>query len=186
MRSKRSWHAATFAISATAFLLPTGLAPTRSQADEPLRGEGAASISDGLVSASVSSPDPILSAIKLIEDDNAPAPTAAVMAPRTADVLAKFKATDNQPLARPPKISSLPFLTSNQIPIDDVQGSATDASRILIGHWPDMTLFLSRVFVLPLRERYADKLQFALVLYVYADVIVQYPESFASVTGIIP
>lgn len=140
----------------------------------------------GANGAAITSYDPFIDAQRLIEDGNGNPVTAAVMAPRTSATLEKFKDQNDQPLQRPPKMEDLPFLVSNQIRINETHGSATNASRVLQGHWPDMILFLSSVFVLPLRERYADSLQFGLVLYTYADVLVAYPESFASISGIIP
>lgn len=144
----------------------------------------------GANGAAITDYDPLLDAIKLIEDDNGRAPTAAIMAPRTSNTLAQLKtgiSSDNTPLEKPDKIKGLPFLVTNQVPIDEVQGSASDASRILLGHWPDMTVFFQGpVRMLVLRERYADYLQVGVIVYVKCDVMVAYPESFASVTGIIP
>lgn len=142
----------------------------------------------GVNGAAIDSYDPFIDAIKLIEDDNGPMPTGAAMAPRTAATLAKLKETDTDaPLDLPRKIRDLRMLTSTQIPTDEEHGSATDASRIIIGGWSDMAvMFQGNIRVLTLVERYADKLQVGLVSYVYVDVKVDYPEAFASVSGIIP
>jgi hypothetical protein len=65
--SKPSRNTAILAVSTSAFLLLNGLTATRSQADEPRGGEW--DTSSEVASSSISSPDPVLSAIELLESD---------------------------------------------------------------------------------------------------------------------
>ena len=144
----------------------------------------------GTNGAAIADYDPFLDAIKLIDDDNGAEPTGAIMAPRTAVTIAKIKtglASDLTSLLPPPRIANLPMATSNFMPIDEVQGSASDASRVLIGNWPSMTLFLQgRIRVLVLTERFADALQVGIISFLMADVKVDQLNNFTEIRGIVP
>lgn len=130
--------------------------------------------------------DEIVDATKVLADNNAPDATAVLLAPREDNTIAKFKTgitSDNTPLMPPPKIANLPFLPTNQIPI--TEGAGSDESRMIVGHFPHMSvMFQGDVMILPLRERYAEKLQVGFIAYVYVDVAVAYPTSFVSIGGI--
>jgi HK97 family phage major capsid protein len=144
-------------------------------------------VSLGTNGAAITNYDEILDAIQLMDEDNAEDPTAAIMAPRTATTIAKFAATDNQPLQRPPSIASLRFFKTTQIPIDETQGTASDASHITLGNFRRLMIGMrTSLRIELLRERYADAFQFGFLAFLRADVQVEHPESFARVIGIIP
>lgn len=119
--------------------------------------------------------------------DNAPAPNAAIMHPRTETAFAKLKDTTNQPMARPQMLASLPFLSTTSVEINEVQGTSSNASRIYTGFFPDLFLGIrSQLQIVVARERFVDAWQFAFVAVLRADVQLAHPESFSMQVGIIP
>jgi len=131
--------------------------------------------------------DPLVNAWLEVAQDNAPDISAFVMAPRTRSELAKLADSNGQPLQRPELISRLPFLSTTNIPIDETHGTATDASTILTGHWPNLVVGIRKnLHIQLLKERYSDNLQLGFLATLRADVQVWHPESFAEIVGIIP
>ena len=65
---------------------------------------------------------------------------AAIYAPRTWATLQKFKDGDQNPLTVPSIVAALQKLVTNQIPINQTQGTASDASSIYIGAFLNMMI----------------------------------------------
>jgi HK97 family phage major capsid protein len=131
--------------------------------------------------------DPIIDAIQLILDDNGDIPTDAIMAPRTWAAFEKLKDGNGQSVERPASIQNLRFRPTTSVPVDDTQGSATDASKIILGGFSDLIVGMRTSFrVEVLKERYADNFQFGFLAYLRVDSAVVHPKQFGMVIGIIP
>lgn len=165
-------------------LFGTGTAP------EPrgvINTTGIGTISMGTNGAPISSYDTLLDALQTLQVANAADPTAAIMAPRTSTSIAKLKDTTNQPLAKPEALRNLPFLVTSRVPINDTQGTATNASRIVTGDFSDLMVGIRTAFRIEiLRERYAENFQYGFLAHLRADIQLARPASFCEVRGIIP
>lgn len=165
-------------------LFGTGTAP------EPrgvINTAGIGSISMGTNGAPITSYDTLLDALQTLQVANAADPTAAIMAPRTSTTIAKLKDTTNQPLAKPEALRNLPFLVTSRVPINDTQGTATNASRIVTGDFSDLMVGIRTAFRIEiLRERYAENFQYGFLAHLRADIQLARPASFCEVRGIIP
>jgi len=157
---------------------------------EPDGISGAADVNSesmGTDGAALTNYDPLLNVAQAILDDNAPAPSVAIMAPRTWKTLAALKDTTNQPLRRPPALDDVRFLTTTAVPIDQTQGTSNDASRIIMGGFDALMLGVRRSLrVEVLRERYADTMHFGFLAHARIDVAWTHAQQFGEVIGIIP
>jgi HK97 family phage major capsid protein len=75
----------------------------------------------------------LLAAYQAITAANAPAPTSAIMHPRTLIGFASLADSTGQPLQRPDLLSPMRFLQSSQVPINLTVGASTDCSEVFIG-----------------------------------------------------
>ncbi len=127
------------------------------------------------------------SAAQAILEDNAPMPTAAIMAPRSLVVLGALLDTTNQPRARPEMLRNMQFLATSQIPIDLTVTSSTDCSEIYVGDFTKMAFVLREAPSIQVAsELFAANGQVGFVCHVRADVVLFYPKAFATVTGVRP
>lgn len=148
---------------------------------------GVGSVSLGANGAALANYDPLIDLLQALQDANAPAPTAAVMAPRTSTTLAKLKDTTNQPLRKPEALAALPFLVTKQVPINQTQGTAIDASCVLSGDFTQVMIGVRAALRIELlRELYAANHQYAFVAHLRADVQLAQPPALAKLIGIIP
>lgn len=104
-------------------------------------------------------------------------------------------ATDalGNPLLRPSwrdaaerEIAAMPYALSNQIPTTVTTGTATNSSYIFGGDWPYMYIGLSDQVEIRLDQTYAGNLQAGLLIYMYVDVKIVYPQAFFTMTGVLP
>lgn len=129
----------------------------------------------------------VLDTLLELQNANAPDPSAMVMAPRTWRTIAGFVDTTNQPLRAPEAIAPIPRMTTKNVPVNQTQGSATNASCIVIGDFSQLMLGVRTALrVEVLRERYAENHQLAFVAHLRMDVQVAKPKAFAILKGIIP
>ena len=165
-------------------LYGTGSAP---QPEGVKNVTGIGSVDMGTNGEELTDYDPLSDAWLEVAQDDAPDLSAFIMAPRTRSELAKLKDGQSQPAQRPELISRVPFLTTTNIPIDETQGSASDASTILTGHWPHLVIGIRRnIHIQVLKERFSDNLQYGFLASMRMDTKVWHPESFAEIVGIIP
>lgn len=144
-------------------------------------------VSMGTNGAALTSYAPILDAQYELELDNAPAPGAMVMHPRTGRVLNGLADSTGQPLQVPPSLSGIVRHATTNIPVDLTQGTATNASAIILGDFTQLLLGVrSELRIELLRERFADAGQYAFIAHMRMDVAVAQPEAFCAVKGIIP
>jgi len=119
--------------------------------------------------------------------DNAAAPTAMVMHPRTWRTIQGFADTTGQPLQPPPALVGLPSLVTTSIPINQTQGTGTLCSTIIAGDFTQLLIGIRQELRIEvLRELYAANHQYAFVAHLRADIAVAHPESFCKLIGIIP
>lgn len=144
-------------------------------------------VSMGTDGATLTGYGSLLDAVYEIELDNGPAPTGMVMHPRTKRVIAGFADTTGQPLQAPPALAEVkPYVTTN-MPINQTQGTAINASSIIVGDFSQMFLGVRQELrVEVLRESFADKLQYGFLAHMRFDVAVAQPKAFCAIKGIIP
>ena len=164
-------------------LLGSGTAP------EP-RGifntSGILSQSQGDNGAALTGFGPLVTAWGALAAENC-APNAMVMAPRTRTTLGGLLATDNQPLNPPPLIAGVPMLVTSQMPITQTQGTANNASSIIIGDFTRLLIGVrTGLRIELLKERYAENMQYAFVAHLRADIAVEQPKAFLKLIGVIP
>ena len=160
-------------------------------APEPQGIDGATDanmFSMGANGAALTNYDPIVEAIELIKTDNVEADiTGLAMHPREWAALAELKDSNNQPLQKPDVIADIPSFTTTNIRIDETQGTASNASKIFLGHWPDVMVGIrTDLRIEILKDRFADNFQFGFLAYLRADVQFRQAKSMGYVLGIIP
>lgn len=163
----------------------TGLAP------QPLGlfgTSGIASQSMGTNGGQLTNWDRVIDLYGDILTANGNQPTAMVMAPRTWTTTAKFKeATTNAPLAMPPALENVQRLVTTNVPVSQTQGTANNASCILLGDFSSVYLGVRQELRIEiLRERFADNHQYAFVAHLRADVGIARPGNFGKLIGIVP
>ncbi|HEV2395722.1 MAG TPA: phage major capsid protein [Candidatus Sulfotelmatobacter sp.] len=146
---------------------------------------GIGSYSMGTNGATLANYDPFVEALGILQAANANDPTAVIIAPRTAKQLSLLKDTLNQPLRRPTALENLPFLVTSKLPINEVQGGSSAASRAVMGYFPDVLFGIrSALSIEVLREKYADKLQYGILAHLRADVAVAHAANFCNIVGL--
>ena len=159
-------------------------------AGEPLgvlSTSGIGSVSMGANGGALADWTPFLDAAYEMTVDNAPIPTAYILHPRTWNEAHSLLDTTNQPMAKPTAIADIPLLQTTQLSITETQGSATNASTILAGYFPDLVWGVrSDLRIEILKERYADSYEIGMLASLRGDWLVRHPESFAKVIGVIP
>ncbi|TWI12709.1 HK97 family phage major capsid protein [Lysobacter ruishenii] len=144
-------------------------------------------VSMGTNGAALANYGPLLSAHSPIIAANAPAPTADIMAGRTLLDFEGLEDTTGQQLRRPRMIETMQFLPTSQLPVNVTQGTSTDTSEIYVGNFSGL-YFLMReaISVQLLREAYAKTGEIGFLCHVRADVVINYPQQFAVITGVKP
>ncbi|MBA3483493.1 MAG: phage major capsid protein [Pirellulales bacterium] len=159
-------------------------------ANEPLgvlNLAGINSVSMGANGAAVTDYTDILDAILAMQEDNAGEPTAAIMAPRTIRAYNGLVDTTGQPMMRPKSIENLPFLETTQMSITQTQGSASNASSVVLGNFSELVIGMrNQLRIEVLKERYREYYQVAFLAAMRVDVQAWHDESFAKIVGIIP
>jgi HK97 family phage major capsid protein len=147
---------------------------------------GINSVSMGTNGAAITT-DAVSDALYEIELDNAPTPTAMIYHPRTGNELRKLKDGEGRPVTWHPDIAAIPRLATTSVPINQTQGGASNASSLLMGHFPHMMVGLrSALRIELLKERYAEFLQYGFVAHMRGDVQLAHKASFCKLIGIIP
>ncbi len=154
--------------------------------------DGVGSVSMGTNGAAFTNYDPFLDAIEDIETSNGEA-TAVIYAPRTKRALAGLKTgitSDNTPLKPPDDFLALKRLVTNQVPIDQTQGSATNASSAFMGGFKNLLFGMRTQLQLDVSkagdEKTFEKMQVLVRGYLRVDVAVLRPAHLNVITGIIP
>ncbi len=149
------------------------------------RVTGVGSYSMGTNGGTLASYDPFIEALGILQAANAFDPTACIISPRTNKQISLLKDTLNQPLRRPEGLANLPFLVTSKLPINEVQGGSSAASRAVMGYFPDVLFGIrSALQIEILREKYADKLQYGILAHLRADVAVAHAANFCNIVGL--
>jgi HK97 family phage major capsid protein len=155
---------------------PTGIANT----------SGIQSVSMGTNGAEMESWDPILDGIAALETANAGTVTGIVYAPRTARIINGLP-SGTVPLMPPPRIAGVAQFATTAVPINQTQGSASNASTVLLGDWSEVYVGVrTQLQISTLTERYADNGQVGFVSWLRADVTIARPAAMAKIIGIVP
>ena len=159
-------------------------------ANEPLgiRGQsGIQSVSMGTNGAALTGWAPVLNAVQALEAANAGTISAMIAAPRTARTIYGFADTTGQPLQPPPRIASVPLLVSSGVPINETQGTATNASSVFLGDFAEVMIGLrTDLQISVLDQRFADVGQVGFLAWMRADVALARPGALARIAGITP
>lgn len=148
---------------------------------------GINTVSMGTNGAAISSYDKMLDALYELALDNVPNVTAAIMHPRTATAVAKLKDGDGNPLTVPAPLTRFPVLQTTAAPIDETQGTATNASSIVFGNFAELFIGMREsINIQVLDQRYAEKGQIALAVHARMDAQLAHPASFCALQGVIP
>jgi len=164
--------------------------------DEPLgifNMSGVQENSLGTNGAALTSYDEFSESCELVANENGQA-SAVIMAPRTFYVLDRLKeATTNAPLKAPKSYEDLAKFVTNQIPINQVKGSATNASCAIIGDFHNALAFGIRNQVVLEASRAGGEgvdvfssMEVLIRGYLRADVAILRAPHFVKMTGIIP
>ena len=152
-----------------------------------LNTTGVGSLSKGVNGAALTNWDDYVNLIYELTQDNAMPPTAFIQNPRTTKEGAVLKDSQNQPLQKPAILAGIPVLDTTAVPINDTQGSATDASRVYAGYWPDLIWGVRHTLQIEvLREKYSETFEYGFQAHLRGDWVVRHPESFAVLAGVIP
>lgn len=148
---------------------------------------GINTVSMGTNGAAITDYAPVLDAVEDLQEANAGEVSAAIMAPRTLRTFNGLTDTTGQPLRRPQSLDGLPMLETTQVPTDQTQGTADNASSILLGDFSGLVLgFRQRLRIEVLRELHRGNLQVGFIAHLRMDVQAWHEESFARITGVIP
>jgi HK97 family phage major capsid protein len=157
---------------------------------EPLGLVGTTGINEvdmGTNGAAITNYAPLLDAVYELEADNVDGVSGAIMNPRTWRTISGFVDADGNPLTMPQTIGQVPMLRSTSVPVDETQGTANDASSIIMGRFSDMLIGLRTSFRLEVsREVLAQNHQVLVVAHLRADMQLAHPESFCRIKGITP
>ncbi|MCL7744361.1 phage major capsid protein [Guyparkeria hydrothermalis] len=144
-------------------------------------------VSMGTDGAAITDYSPMLDALHDLKAANANEPSAMVMAPRTWRQVAGLTDSTGQPLNPPPAVSEVPMLTSTSVPIDDTQGTSTDASPLIVGDFSQLLIGIrTQLRIRVLQEAFANNLQYGFLADLRADVAVAQPGAFSVIEGITP
>lgn len=125
------------------------------------------------------------STIQELMENNAPMPTAAIMAARSRVKLAGLVDTSGQPLQVPEMIKPIKQIVSSQIPIFQTVGTSVDCSDIYLGDFSGIHYAMREsVSVQLLSELYAGTGEIGFACHMRADVVVTQPGAIAVITGV--
>lgn len=146
-------------------------------------------VSMGANGATPADYDTFLDALYELEADNFEA-SAVIWNPRTPHTLSKIVtgiAGDKTKLEPPARIAELAKLPTNQVPINQTQGSATDASTAFFGDWSQLVIgFRPNMSMRALQDPYTEGKDGVINLYAYmrADIAALQPKAFCRLVGI--
>ncbi|MDY6827589.1 MAG: phage major capsid protein [Bacillota bacterium] len=125
--------------------------------------------------------DAILQARTKLLMSNSDEPRAAILSARDEGVLSLLKDGEGKPALVPPVIAKLPILATTAIPID-----GEDKSICVLGDFRQMIIAQKiglRIEVL--KERYADYMKVAFLVYAMLDMAIEQAEAFCKITGLV-
>jgi len=132
--------------------------------------------------------DPFSYAVQYVLEDNG-LPTAAIMAPRTFGTLDRLKAaTTNQPLVAPQSYMDLKKFYTNQIPVDQTQGTDTASSCAFVGDFTNIVVGMRKQLTIDISPHAGTdtfaKVENLIRGYLRVDVAVLRENHFTKIVGI--
>lgn len=183
-------EAALFQAVAQAFAKELDRAGLRGTGTNPeprglLNTSGIQAVTNGANGATLANYSNMFSATQAILQADAPMPTAMIMSPRSLVKLGGLVSTTNEYLEPPSMLANVRQIATSQIPNNLTVGTSSDCSEIYLGDFTQM-LFAMReaLSVQMLREAYASTGEIGFVCHARADILVNYPQAFALVTGV--
>ena len=156
---------------------PTGVVSTANVHSVAMAANGAA----------LSNYDKQIDAIYEMAAADAADPTAQVMNPRTKAALAKLKDGDGNPLSVPAMVSQVPMLSTTAAPIDEAQGTASNASSIVFGDFTQLMIGMRHQLEIRVFDQtLAATGQLLVGAWLRADVQLAQPKAFSVLKGVTP
>ncbi|MBW5285300.1 phage major capsid protein [Burkholderia gladioli] len=125
----------------------------------------------------------MLAAYQTQLEHKAPAPTAAIMAPRTLVGLAGLVDTTGQPLSAPPLLANVRQLATNGVPTNLGDGNAK--SLVFVGNFSTVQYALRETLNIGLlREAYAKTGEIGFLCHARVDVIANYPQAITVIEAV--
>lgn len=122
-----------------------------------------------------------------ILEANAPAPTAAIMSPRSRVIMGQLTDSTGQPLRIPQLLEPVNMLSTSQIPNNLTVGTSADCSEIYLGDFTKAVFAMREyISIAKLDQAFATTGQVGFLCHVRADIVVTYPKAFSVVTGVRP
>ena len=150
-----------------------------------LNTSGIQSVTNGAAGVTLASYANIFSAYQAILQADGPAPTAAIMSPRSLIKLGGLLDTTGQPVDMHAMLQPLKLIATSQIPNNLTVTTSTDCSEIYVGDFSNMFFAMREsVSIQLLSELYAGTGEIGFACHVRADVVINYPAAFAVVTGV--
>ena len=150
-----------------------------------LNTSGIQAVTNGAAGASLAGYSNLFSAYQAILQADGPAPTSAIMSPRSKIKLGGLVDTTGQPINMPAMLEPVKLIATSQIPNNLTVGASTDCSEIYVGDFTNMYFAMREsVSIQLLQEAYAATGEIGFACHVRADVVVNYPAAFAVVTGV--
>ena len=142
----------------------------------------------GTNGAALTGYSPLSQAIQTLQENNVE-PGAVIMAPRTAGTLDRLVDGSGQPLQPLPSFSKLKRLVTSNIPVDQTQGTASNATFVCVGDFSNLVIGFSpenmRVDVSKTTDDVFGKMQCLIRCYARVDFGILRPSAFCNMVGII-
>ena len=148
---------------------------------------GVQAVTNGAAGASLATTrySNFFSGMQAIMAANGPAPTAAIMAPRSLTTLGGQLDTTGQPIEIPPLLRDVRMIVTSQIPTDLTVGASEDCSELYLGTFENLVFTLRESPSIQLLDQlYAGTGEIGFMCHARVDVAVLRPSVFAIVTGV--
>lgn len=144
-------------------------------------------VSMGTNGGAVTNYNPFLDAALALDEANAGDISAMILAPRSRRGLDALVDADGNTLGVPRRFQNVPQLVTTAMPVDQTQGTATNASSIILGDFTQVFVGMrTQLQISVLSERYAEVGQVAFLAWLRADVAVVNPKALTKITGVKP
>lgn len=144
-------------------------------------------VSMGTNGAALADYDKLIDAIYELQLDNVEEIGAGIMHPRTGASLAKLKDSAGNPLVAPEMVRNIPLISTTAAPIDETQGTATNASSIIYGDYRHLLIGMREdINIRILTELYAGTGHIGILVHMRADVQLSWAAAFNRLKGIKP
>jgi len=110
--------------------------------------------------------------------------SAYIMHPRDEGTFVDLTDTTDQPLMAPKAVSEIPILTTTSMPVDG--GAGNDESTIIAGNFSRLLVGIRSGIQVELFKgpKYISNLQYTMVAHLRADIAVEDPGAFYTLTGV--